>query len=85
MEHHESLHLIVVSPETTLFDGKVQIVSLPGEMGAFSVLFGHAPLISSLVAGEIRYREADEPEKSIGLTGGFVEVRDNVVSVCVEI
>lgn len=85
MEHHESLHLIVVSPEATLFDGKVQIVTLPGEMGSFSVLFGHAPLISSLVAGEIRYREADEPEKSIGMSGGFVEIRDNVVSACVEI
>ena len=38
MEHHEDLHLIVVSPESTLFDGKVDIVILPGESGSFSVL-----------------------------------------------
>ena len=39
MEHHEDLHLIVVSPESTLFDGKVEIVTLPGELGSFSVLY----------------------------------------------
>lgn len=31
MEHHEELHLIVVSPESTLFDGKVEMVTLPGK------------------------------------------------------
>ena len=55
MEHHEDLHLIVVSPESTLFDGKVEIVTLPGELGSFSILYDHAPLISSLVKGEIKY------------------------------
>lgn len=84
MEHHEDLHLIVVSPESMLFDGKVEIVTLPGKSGSFTVLHDHAPLISSLVKGEIRYRE-DELEKSIGISGGFVEVRDNIVSACVEI
>ncbi len=72
MEHHEDLHLIVVSPESTLFDGKVEIVTLPGELGSFSVLYDHAPLISSLIKGEIKYTE-DELEKSIGISSGFVE------------
>jgi len=85
MEHHEELHLIVVSPESTLFDGKVGMVTLPGEVGSFTVLYDHAPLISSLVRGEIKYREEDELEKSIGISSGFVEVRDNIVSACVEI
>ena len=75
MEHHEDLHLIVVSPESTLFDGNVDIVILPGESGSFSVLHDHAPLISSLLKGEIKYTE-DGLEKSIGISIGFVEVRD---------
>lgn len=81
MEHHEDLHLIVVSPESTLFDGKVEIVTLPGELGSFSVLYDHAPLISSLIKGEIKYTE----DELIGISSGFVEVRDNIVSACVEI
>lgn len=84
MEHHEELHLTVVSPESVLFDGEVGIVTLPGESGSFSVLYDHAPLISSLVKGEIKYTE-DETEKSIDISSGFVEVRDNKVSACVEI
>lgn len=67
-----------------MFDGKVEMVTLPGEVGSFTVLYDHAPLISSLVRGEIKYRE-DELEKSIGISSGFVEVRDNIVSACVEI
>lgn len=59
MEHHEDLHLIVVSPESTLFDGKVEIVTLPGELGSFSVLYDHAPLISSLIKGEINTRRTN--------------------------
>ena len=84
MEHHEDLHLIVVSPESTLFEGKVDIVILPGESGSFAVLHYHAPVISSLIKGEIKYTE-DGLEKSIGISSGFVEVRDNIVSACVEI
>lgn len=84
MERHEDLHLIVVSPESTVFDGKVGIVTLPGESGSFSVLHDHAPLISALTKGEIRYKE-DGLEKSVGISGGFVEVKDNIVSACVEI
>ena len=37
MEHHEDLHLIVVSPESTLFDGKVDIVIITGENQALSL------------------------------------------------
>ncbi|MDE5676623.1 MAG: ATP synthase F1 subunit epsilon [Phocaeicola sp.] len=84
MEHHEGFHLIVVSPESTLFDGKAEIVTLPGKQGSFTVLYDHAPLISSLVKGKIRYVD-DEQEHTIGISSGFVEVRDNIVSVCVEI
>ena len=67
-----------------LEDILAEIVTLPGELGSFSVLYDHAPLISSLIKGEIKYTE-DELEKSIGISSGFVEVRDNIVSACVEI
>ena len=49
----KEMHLVIVSPERMLFDGKVSQVTLPGEMGEFQVLTNHAPIISSLVAGKI--------------------------------
>ena len=85
MEHHEDLHLIVVSPESTLFDGKVEIVTLPGELGSFSVLYDHAPLISSLIKGEDKIHGGRNWRNQLEYRSGFVEVRDNIVSACVEI
>lgn len=88
MEHHEDLHLIVVSPESTLFDGKVDIVILPGESGSFSnpsSVYFISPFINDDINGAWSCRTEDGLEKSIGISSGFVEVRDNIVSACVEI
>ena len=80
----KEIHLAVVSPERTVFDGKVTSVTLPGELGSFQVLPGHAPLISSLAAGEMKYTAGKETQV-LQIAGGFVEVRDNSVSACVEL
>ena len=47
----KELHLVIASPEQTVFEGKVDMAVLPGELGEFQVLVNHAPLISSLTAG----------------------------------
>lgn len=74
--------LRIVSPEKVLFKGEVKMVKLPGTAGQFTVLENHAPLISTLAAGEIIYKVA-EVEKSTTIRGGVVEVRDNDVVVCI--
>lgn len=77
------LQLTIVSPERVLFDGSVEMVTLPGTLGSFTVLPDHAPIISSLESGEIKY-SADKKIESIEIKGGFVEVKDNLISICVE-
>jgi F-type H+-transporting ATPase subunit epsilon len=47
------------------------------------VLPKHAPLISALSAGKVVYTTAGEV-KELVIQGGFVEVKNNVISVCVE-
>ena len=49
----KELHLSIVSPEKSIFDGDVKIVTLPGTVGSFSILPGHAPIVSSLQAGTL--------------------------------
>ena len=44
------MKVIIVSPEKTLFNGDAQGVVVPGEEGAFEILKGHAPIISTLSA-----------------------------------
>lgn len=75
--------LDITSSHSTLFHGEVESVTLPGEMGSFTVLRNHASLLSSLTAGEIVYRTADGKEGKVPVQGGVVDVDDNVVSVCV--
>ncbi|BEG98456.1 ATP synthase F1 subunit epsilon [Bacteroides sedimenti] len=74
----------ILSPERTLFNGDVDLVTLPGTNGRFTILQDHAPLVSSLRKGVIRIKPFEGDEIEIPVNGGFVEVKRNVVSVCVE-
>lgn len=79
----EELHLSIVSPEKAIYDGKVVSVTLPGTTGVFSILPRHAPIISSLKAGAVSYVTADGQEHTHDIGGGFVELSQEEVSVCV--
>ena len=74
--------LKIISAEDILFEGEVDAVSLPGEVGAFTVLHNHASLISTLVAGKITYSAKGVSEEKV-VDGGLVSVHNNVVSVCI--
>ena len=56
-------------------------MTLPGSCGPFTVLENHAPLISTLLRGEIVY-VAEGKEVKIAVEGGIVEVTDNQIVVC---
>ncbi|WP_200800548.1 F0F1 ATP synthase subunit epsilon [Bacteroides bouchesdurhonensis] len=80
----KKLHLSIVSPEKSIFDGDVSIVTLPGTLGSFSILPGHAPIVSSLQAGRLTYTlEEGGEEYTLDIQGGFVEMSDNTASVCI--
>lgn len=79
----------LLSPQKTLFEGDVDSVTVPGELGSFTVWQNHAALISSLKQGELVARTENGDGKntksvSFLVDGGFIEVRNNEVSVCVE-
>ena len=80
-----SLKLKIVSPEKIVYDGEVEHVVLPGSMGEFQVLPNHAPIISALENGVIVYKPIGNVEDKIEVTGGFVEVQNNDVNICVEL
>lgn len=77
------LRLKIVSPESIVYDGPVDSVTVPGTMGAFQILNNHAPIISSLEKGIVEYA-VDGERKHFSIDGGFVEVQKNQVSLCVE-
>ena len=74
--------LKIISPQREVLSAEVSLVELPGAQGRFEVLQDHAPLISSLDAGVIRYVAGGE-SKTVECPAGFVEVSNNVVTVCI--
>ncbi len=80
----KKLHLSIVSPEKSIFDGDVNIVTLPGTIGSFSILPGHAPIVSSLKEGTLSYVSIEDGEEhTLDIQGGFVEMSAGEVSACI--
>lgn len=75
--------LEIISSHETLFKGEVESVTLPGELGSFTVLRNHASLISVLTKGKVEFRDASGKENSFDIKGGLADVDNNVISVCV--
>jgi F-type H+-transporting ATPase subunit epsilon len=78
-----SLKLKIISPERIIFDGEVEGVKVPGTNGEFEVLNNHASIISSLGNGIVEY-SFNGGKNQLEVNGGFIEVKNNEVSLCVE-
>lgn len=76
--------LEVLTPEKSLLGEEVMSVHLPGSAGSFAVLKNHAPLISMLSEGRISWKKENGEQGVLEIKGGFVEVKNNRVSVCIE-
>ncbi|MFV0471722.1 MAG: ATP synthase F1 subunit epsilon [Paludibacteraceae bacterium] len=77
------MQLEIITPEKIFFSGEVDMVTLPGAKGLFTILNNHAPIISALEKGIVTYNDGQE-EATIKITSGFVEGHDNIVTVSVE-
>jgi F-type H+-transporting ATPase subunit epsilon len=72
MEKATTFLLKIVSPEKILFSGDVNMVTLPGTCGEFSLLPGHNSLVSALKAGVIKITSNEK--KEIEIEEGFAQV-----------
>src|SRR5258706_9456048 len=80
----EQLQLEVVTPERRLLSEQVNSVTVPGRGGELGILPVHGSLISDLQTGVLSYNEAGT-NFQLHVSGGFVEVNDDRVSVLAEI
>lgn len=74
------IRCIVVTPEKALIDDHVDFVAIPMYDGELGVLPGRTPLIGKLGFGELR-TEKDGATQRYFVDGGFVQVRNNVVTL----
>ena len=77
------MHLDIITPEKNVYSGEVEMVNLPGSDGSFGIMKDHAPIVSTLKAGEIKVVE-NGSEKLFPVSGGVVEVNNNKIIVLAE-
>jgi F-type H+-transporting ATPase subunit epsilon len=74
----------IVSQDRTLFQGDVDMVVAPGTEGEMGILPHHAPLLTTLDFGILRVRTGGR-EEAFAISGGFMEVRPEVVTVLADV
>jgi F-type H+-transporting ATPase subunit epsilon len=77
-----SLNVRIITPEKVFLTSDTEQVVLPSITGGVGILQGHAPLVTILEAGVLRYKNNGSWTPAV-LYGGFAEVEDNQVTVLV--
>ena len=77
-----TLHVDVVSAQSSIFSGEAKFVALPGEMGELGIYPRHTPLITRIKPGAVRIVRADTGEEEfVFVAGGILEVQPGSVTV----
>jgi F-type H+-transporting ATPase subunit epsilon len=76
-----SLHISVVSPSGSLYEGEAVSVTLPAHDGQMGILPGHAPLMGLLGTGLLVCKSADGSTEEFIVEDGFMEVGPHKVTV----
>ena len=74
------LQLDIITAEGEVYSGITDLVVAPGQVGEFTILPSHAPLMTTLQPGEVRLTE-DGESLSLAVSGGFLEVNGNRVVI----
>lgn len=80
-DESSQLRVRLVTPERTLFDHSAVSVDLPSKSGYMEVLYGHAPLLAELGAGDVTLRGGPEGDQKYNVSWGFVEVLPDRVTI----
>lgn len=76
-----SVHCDIVSAEENIFSGLVELVVAAGSQGDLGVAPGHAPLLTNLQPGPVRVIKQGGDEEVFYVSGGFIEVQPNTVTI----
>ena len=79
-----SFEIEIISQNGIEFNGDVDSVTLPGKDGYITILKNHASLVTTLKSGKLITRFSKEKEKTIEITGGFSEIKNNKLIVLID-
>ena len=74
------IHLIIITPKKTFFEGMVSSASMPTIDGEFGVMAGHTPFVAALFPGTCSIR-IDEEVKHFVISEGYAEINQRAIIV----
>jgi len=80
-EETNQLRVRLVTPERTLFEHVVSAVELPAKSGYMEVLYGAAPLVAELGAGDVIVHGGPDGDQHYNVSWGFAEVLPDRVTI----
>ncbi|TCP97300.1 ATP synthase F1 subcomplex epsilon subunit [Cricetibacter osteomyelitidis] len=80
-----TFNLTVVSAEEKIFEGVVNNVQATGTEGELGILPGHTPLLTGIKPGIVKFTLENGSEDVIYVSGGFLEVQPNIVTVLADV
>lgn len=80
-----TFNLTVVSAEEKIFEGVVKSIQATGSEGELGILAGHIPLLTGIKPGIVKITREDDSEEVLYVSGGFLEVQPNIVTVLADV
>lgn len=78
------IHLEIVTPGRIVFAGEVKSFTAPGIEGMFQILPNHAPFISTIIPGSVKFTSKGDETSNFVTSGGTVEVHNNHITMLAE-
>ena len=76
-----SIHVDIVSAEGEIHSGDANMVYAPASMGEVGIAPRHAPLLTTLKAGDVRVEDTEGKEHFFYVTGGMLEIQPHLVTI----
>lgn len=76
-----TVHLNIVTPESQIFSGLAEMVSVTGALGELGILPGHTQLLSAIKPGQVRVTLQGGKREIYYISGGMLEVQPNCISI----
>ncbi len=74
----------IVTPERVVYSGEATMVIARGVEGELGILPNHTPLVTPLKIAPVRIKQEGDKETIIAVSGGFMEVRGQTVTILAE-
>jgi F-type H+-transporting ATPase subunit epsilon len=78
------MYLEILTPQKKIFGGEINLLKVPGSKGSFEILNNHAPIISTLDKGLLKFITPENESQNFIIDSGVVQVANNKIIVLVE-